>query len=206
MKPKPRRWSSQELEYLRKHYPDRNNADLARELNRTATSVMQCATKLKLSKSDEFKTSPASGRRQPGQTPWNKGVPRSSGLHPNSRKTQFKKGRTRNVTHPVGATRVNKDGYVEIKTGDEPFPVRQWEHYHRLVWTRHHGPIPKGCVVVFKPGKHTTNPEEIVIENLEMITRAELMERNTVHRYPAELRGAMIQIGRMRERLNERHQ
>lgn len=204
MKPKPRRWSSQELEYLRKHYPDTNNADLARELNRTATSVMQCAIKLKLRKSERFRASPESGRRQPGQTPWNKGKTYQPGGR--SVEARFRKGHTRNVIHPVGATRVNKDGYVEIKTGDEPFRVRQWEHYHRLVWMRHHGPIPKGCVVVFKPGKHTTNPEEIVIENLEMITRAELMERNTVHRYPAELRGAMIQIGRMRERLNEKHQ
>lgn len=202
---KPRRWTSQEREYLRAHYPDTPNAELARALSRTVASITQAAIKVKLRKSASFMASPASGRRQPGQEPWNLGRPHKSTGR--SAETQFKKGHTRNVVHPVGSTRTNKDGYVEIKTGDDlPWPVRQWEHYHRLVWMRHNGPIPKGHVVVFKPGTQSVDLDKIVIENLEMITRTELMKRNTIHRYPAELVGVMLQIGRMKGKLNEKYQ
>lgn len=202
-----RRWTDEEIRYLREHYADTPNPVIAKALGRTSVSIKQQATKHKLEKSQAFMSSSASGRRQKGQAPWNKGLAGVCGNHPNTKRNHFKKGHGGTRTRPVGSTRINKEGFVEVKTGDEfDFPVRQWEPYHRIVWMRANGPVPDGYVVAFRPGTHTTEPAEITIDSLEMISRAELMERNTIHRYPAAVRRAMIQIGLMRNELNERHQ
>ena len=50
---------------------------------------------------------------------------------------------------------------------------------HELVWIEHHGPVPRGCVVVFKPGQKTADLQQITIDRIECITRAELMLRNS---------------------------
>lgn len=81
---------------------------------------------------------------------------------------------------PVGATRIVQDGYLEIKVAEG---CRQWRAWHRIEWEKHHGPIPKGCAVVFKDG----NSEHRHIDNLECLTRSQLMKRNSVHNLPKEL-------------------
>ena len=55
------------------------------------------------------------------------------------------------------------------------------------MWERAHGAIPAGHAVVFRPGRFTTNPDAITEDGLELVTRAELMRRNTIHNYPPEL-------------------
>ena len=67
--------------------------------------------------------------------------------------------------------------------------------------------MPPGMAVVFKPGTRTTELEGIRLECLEMITRRELMLRNSVHRHGPEiaalvqLRGALVrQINRKAKR------
>ena len=52
---------------------------------------------------------------------------------------------------------------------------------HALVWMEAHGPILPGHVVVFRPGRHTTDIERITLDAVELVTRAELMKRNSVH-------------------------
>lgn len=101
-----RQWTPTELDMLRRAYPDTVTAVLANALGRPIKSVYQKARELGISKSEGFMSSQASGRLQrggqtpamvanqfkPGQQPWNKGVPGATGLHPNCRRTQFKKG------------------------------------------------------------------------------------------------------------------
>ncbi len=59
---------------------------------------------------------------------------------------------------------------------------------HRLVWIAANGPVPEGHIVVFKPGRRTTELKEITPDAVELITRVENMRRNTVHaKYPREL-------------------
>lgn len=191
---------------MREFYPHLTGADMAKVLKRSERSVYQRATALGLHKSPEFLASDRSGRVQrgrkdprlmatqfkPGFTPWNKGVKGSTGLHEACRRTQFKKGQMAGAAQrnykPVGSLRISKDGYLERKvTDDHPVPTRRWTGVHRLVWEAAHGPIPAGYAVVFRPGRFTTNPDAITEDGLELVTRAELMRRNTVHNYPPEL-------------------
>ena len=70
---------------------------------------------------------------------------------------------------------------------------------HLILWESVHGPVPPSHAVAFRDG----NKQHIALDNLELITRAELMRRNTIHNYPKEiaqlvqLRGAITrQINR----------
>jgi len=95
---------------------------------------------------------------------------------------------------PIGSLRVTVDGYLQQKVNDDLPPQRRWKAVHTLVWEEAHGPVPKGHVVVFIPGTHTTDIGHITLDRLELVTRAELMRRNSYHtRYPKEL-GLVIQM------------
>jgi hypothetical protein len=218
----PRRaWSQYEDDVLRLHYPRTLTADLAELLGRTLSSTHQRAKTLGLLKDrawiaetarQRIEADPNHGSRrsriQAGSEPWNKGTHFVAGGR--SAETRFKKGRpaieARNYV-PIGSFHLSKDGYLEQKVTDDPsvFPARRWVGVHRLVWQAAHGPIPDGHVVVFRPGRRTAKLEELTVDRLECIPRAELARRN---QYPtkelrqlAQLRGAITR--QVNKRLKE---
>lgn len=198
-------WSHEDVEILRKLYPDNTAKVVANALGRDAASIYRKAYALKIGKSEAFWKSDASGRAQKGKqdqrikatqfkkchATWNKGIPGSTGTHENSRKTQFKKGRRPEESSryaPIGTLRISKDGYLERKvTDDHPIPSRRWDAVHRIVWEAAHGPIPPGHIVVFKPGQKTAIESEVTSDKLDCITRAENAKRNSVHRFGPEV-------------------
>jgi hypothetical protein len=72
-----------------------------------------------------------------------------------------------------------------------------------MVWIEAHGPIPRGHVVVFKPGRNSTVLEDITADGLECISRQELAARNTIHRYPPALKQAIRLAAKLRRKLDE---
>jgi len=192
-------WSPDQLDALRRLYPDYAADVVARVLGRPTGSVHAKAAQLGLVKSEAFNLSDRSGRIQrgkqspamvatrfgKGQTPWNKGTKGMSGHHTNTRATQFKPGRkpeeARNYK-PIGSLRISSaDGYLERKVTDDPalVPARRWVAVHRLVWEAEHGPIQAGYMVVLRPGMRTSVLEQITTDRLECITRAENGRRNS---------------------------
>lgn len=150
-------------------------------------------------------------RFKPGHATWNKGISWNAGGR--SAETRFKKGRPASEAFnyaPIGSHRVTKDGYLEEKITDDPniSPSRRWVAVHRLIWESANGPIPAKHIVVFKPGMRTINPEEITIEKVECISRAENMRRNSYHQYGPEiasliqLRGAIARQINKQEKMN----
>lgn len=141
------------------------------------------------------------GQFQPGQTPWNKGTHYVAGGR--SAETRFKPGnrtgKANTMYQPVGAERISKDGYLQRKINDDLPLQKRWRGVHIINWEAVNGPLPKGHALVFRDG----NKQNTALENLELITRAALMKRNTIHNYPKEiaelvqLRGAITrQINR----------
>ena len=212
-----RPWTPEALAEVCRRYPHERTADIARDLGRSIGSIHGQANMLGLKKSPEYMREihgrhiakiGAYARFKPGQTPWNKGIPGSTGNHPNTKRTQFKKGRApeeaRNY-QPIGTLRI-LDGCLQRKITDDPalYPSRRWVAVHRLVWEEVNGPMPKGYVVVFKPGMASTDPDEITIDRVELITRAELMRRNTRHNLPPELNALISTKARLTRLIAER--
>ena len=208
----PRHWRPEQLFMLRWLYPDFKADEVALCIGRSVGSVHRKAVLLEIGKSDAFKASFASGRIQaantdprmvatrfkPGQKAWNEGVKGSTGLHDNCRKTQFKPGQKPHTWVPVGSYRINTSKGVprlERKMNDKPGPNHvRWIPVARLVWEQHNGPIPPKHIVVFADSKQaTTVLEEITVEKLVCISRAENAARNSMYSKSHEL-GRLSQI------------
>lgn len=161
------------MQLMQDEYATTSTKSLSEKLGRPIPQLYAKALRMGLRKqfSDEN-----SGRFKKGLTPWNKGVKGSTGCHENS-KAHYFSGPPHN-TKPLGYRRVNKDGYFEVKT-EIGFKL-----LHYVVWRENFGDVPKNCAIIFIDGDKTN----VVIGNLKMLTRKELMEKNTIHRYPADLK------------------
>ena len=81
---------------------------------------------------------------------------------------------------------------------------QRWQSEHSLVWEAHHGTIPNGFKVIFKPGTKTQKAEDIRVENLELVSCAELLRRNTIQCYPVALRALMYLASRLKRKLSQK--
>lgn len=201
-------WTPAELEVLRAEFPHKVTYDLAAQLGRSYATVHAKARELGLHKSaDFFKT--LGGRIQPGdedprgkatrfqkgQKAWNAGLKgwKAGG---NSPRTRFKKGHVSANTQEVGALRINADGYLDIKVAPG---IRQWVALHRWNWKRRFGSFPADdMALVFKDGDRF-NCE---VENLELVSRADLMRRNSFHNYGPEIVSAIQLRGALMRKIN----
>lgn len=198
-------WTDAEREYMRQHYPNADSQQIATHLGRSVFSVYQHAAIAGLKKSAEFhqamyalrgeklKIKGAASRFKAGQRPWN--LAQKMQLHPNSQATQFKKGNVPQTHLPVGTIIVDCDGVQKIKVA-EP---NKWEYLHRHIWEKANGPVPAGLVLAFKDG----NSKNTQLSNLELLDRAQLMARNTIHRYPAELKNVIRTHKKLTRKIRE---
>ena len=206
--PPKRFWTPTEEAYLRAQYPTTPTPLLAALFGRPAERVLAKANAMGLKKNREFiaqvarerTARPGHGsvahRFKPGLVPSNKGVKHPKGWAPGDMaKTQFKPGNRPHTWVPVGSFRMTADGIIERKYSDDLGPsTARWRNYAALVWEAANGPVPKGRIVAFHPGKKTTDPELVTLDRLECISRAENIRRNSVHHLPEELK----QIVRLR--------
>lgn len=214
-----RYWTPNEIETLRHLYPDTPTWEIARQLGRTVRSIFQQANSIGVRKSQKFLASPASGRLRPGaniggktkfkhgHAPWNKGKQFDAGGR--SSETRFKKGslagNARALLKPLGYERINKDGIRERKTTMDGPPHKRWEAIHRIIWREANGPIPNGSIIRYIDGDHNN----ITLENLEIVTRAENAVLNTIkyNDYSPEIKPSVLLVTRIelqRKRLTER--
>lgn len=193
-------WSEDQLETLRRLYPNYKTEDIAFMLGQTLDATYRKANSLGLKKTAEFLAGPAGNafaradnagrlcRFQKGLVPWNKGVKGVAGMQPACRATWFKPGSKPHTTLPIGSTKLDKSEVLLQKISDAPGnSCKRWRAVHELVWVRVNGPVPPKHIVVFKPGMRTNVLEEITIDRVECISLAENMKRNTRHNLPPEL-------------------
>ena len=207
-------WTKAQIALLREHYPHKRTADLVAIVGRDIKSMWSKAKTLGLKKTFEYLSSEASGRLmkeghrgvetrfKKGQVPFNKG--KKGVNYPGMKATQFKKGERTGIAvelyKPIGTERISKDGYLQRKINDDFPPQKRWRAVHILIWEEVNGPLPKGHAIVFKDG----NIKNIVLDNLECISRADLMRRNTYHQYPKEI-ALLIQLkGVLTRKINRR--
>lgn len=211
--PKLIHWTAQELETLREKYPTTRTADLlplfpGRHLGQLHSKagclgLRKDKETIRTMARERMRDQSHPGRKHqfvPGQTPWNAGIHYQAGGR--SKETQFKRGNRSNTWKPIGSERIFKGGYLQRKVTDTGYPPRDWVFVHHIIWREAGNEIPQGYRLVFKDG----NMRNITVENLELITFAEHLHRNSVHRYGPEfskvvqLRGAITrQINKQKE-------
>lgn len=210
-------WTWVEVELLKRNYHNSHTADLAVAIGQPVDRVLAKANALGLKKDREFIAQlarertmrPDHGSRRhqfpKGHVPANKGLRRPGWAPGEMARTQFKKGNRPHTWVPVGSYRINGDGHLEIKLNDEPGPYHvRWMPVHQLVWAQADLPVPEGHVLVFKPGRHSTDPTLITVDALELTTRAELMRRNSIHHLPEPLKEVLRASASLTRAINHR--
>lgn len=204
-KPPRRGWTEAEDSRLRRDYPEQDTSELAARMQRSDRSLYNRADFLGLKKSERYLADKMARLIESGvatrlQTGNAGPIKRSKGLAPDGEQSRHGTGSRPYNWRPIGSERVSRDGYRYRKIRDEVPSYNNYRAVHVLVWEAQHGPVPRGHAVVFKDG----NPDHIALDNLELITGAELMRRNSVHRYPPELKHVMRLNKRLQRLIDQR--
>lgn len=190
-------WKEYEDQVMRTLYQNTSNAQLASLLDRSVSAIKNRSNVLKLKKSKAYMQRVANETRfSKGLVPWNKGQKFPSTGR--SRETQFQKGQKPPNWMPIGSERVTKDGYLQRKMTDTGSSLKDFVPVHHLVWIEHTGQqVPKGHALTFKDG----NKRNLDISNLELLSRADLMRRNSVQTLPPEIKAQVHLIAGFNRRL-----
>lgn len=208
-------WTDAADALLRSLYAEHSAAEIAFMMGRSERAIYARANSIGLAKSPAWiaerqarimASLDHAGRQhqfKPGTEPWNKGKRFNAGGR--SIDTQFKpgvlQGRALALWHPVGSLRIDADGYLQRKINDDLPMHKRWRAEHLVIWEAAHGPLPAGHAVVFKDG----NKQHVTLDNLELVSRAELMRRNTCHRYGKEIAAAVQLKGAITRQINRRN-
>jgi hypothetical protein len=206
-------WTRDEDAIIRRRYPHEKTERLRDVMPwRPLSSIHRRAAQLRVKKTAAFMASPEACRlrrgdnvgkpyRFPkGNVPANKGLrrPGYSVGRGRMQETQFKKG-VATKWHPVGSERIS-DGYVYVKLTDHRNVcwLKNWRMKHVLVWEAAHGPYnSKTHSLCFKDG----NKLNTTLDNLELLTKREVMARNTVHNLPKPLAQAVQLLGALNRKI-----
>ncbi len=207
-----RAWSPASIARLRELYPDTPAEKIAGLLKRPTYSIYGKAFALGLEKSAAGRAAAgfqkgskvgAAYRFPKGHVPANKGLRRPGWHAGRMRETQFKKGQFPFNHDPdfyvIGALRVNSDGYIEMRTSFAPGALG-WRALHRILWEDEHGPIQPGYCLRFKD----RDPLNVCLGNLELISRGDLMRRNSIYNLPAPLKLTIHALGQLKRRIREK--
>lgn len=191
-----KRWSAQDDDDLRRLYPVNEIRVLENIFGRPEKAISARASRLGLTKALGYEP-PRRGCFEKGLSPWNKGM---KGLDIGGEATRFKKGQRPHTWVPVGTERVNKEGALERKVRDSEHPKDNFQSVHSIIWEERYGPIPEGYIVRFK----TSDKRNFDYDNLELVSRAENMLRNSYHRYGPEIAQLYQLKGALTRKMNRR--
>ena len=196
-----RKFTQEEDDFLRNNYLTIPAVRISKMLKRSKVAAAQRMKLLgivvppeiieKFKKQSQFKT---------GQTPLNKGKKMPAHIYEKCKNTMFKKGQLpHNTASANGEIRIRTHRRSGIRYKYMRVSIAKWELYHRIIWQEANGPIPEEMLIVFKDGD-TMNCS---IENLEMITMQENMKRNTIQRFPQELKEVIFLQNKINRKVHE---
>lgn len=208
MKSRRDTWTSEELSFLEEFYPKLSAQEIAKRLGRKKHQIYRKAHEMDLRKPIEWIRENARKNSQEnenwkatqfrkGHRPHNKGK-RIENPHPNSVATQFKKGhKPHNTKEKDGVITIRKHKGVEYKT--IRISEGNWKFLNRHIWEDAHGPIPPGHAICYRDG----DPMNCQLSNLELVSRAELMKRNTLHQWPPEVKEMILLTNKLTRKIKE---
>lgn len=195
-------FSKVESDFVLENYLKMPLKAIAKHLNRSSTAIKCRIRQLGLEIPIEIREQRKSKNQfKPGHKTFNKGLKHKDYLTEKqiekTKLSQFKKGQTSHNTLPLWTEVIRMDSkkkqYIFIKV-DENKPMLQ---KHRWLWEQAHGKMKKGFNVVFKNG----NTLDCRLENLECISDEELMNRNSIHNYPNEIKSSIKLISKLNKKI-----
>lgn len=146
-----------------------------------------------------------------GQTPPNKGrrcAPGTGGLHPNARKTQFRRGAVPHNSRGPGHESLGDDGYWWIVTARRnPWTgAATWRvHKHRWLWEQANGPVPKGHALKCVDGdKLNCDPSNWVLVPKGLLPRLNGRSGRAYDAAPAELKPLIMTVAKLEHTARQR--
>lgn len=198
-------WTDERKAVFEEMYPTHSAQEIADALNTTKRVIYARSRHSDLKKTPEYlaalnkklgedlQKNGFANRFQKGQKPWCAG--KKIGMRGRTAETAFKKGHKPHNICRVGKIR-KPANYWKIKIG-EP---NVWEFLHIHNWKKVNGEIPPNMCISFKDG----NIDNCSIENLECITRGELLKKHWIHNYPDDLKEVIQTIGRLKRIINNK--
>lgn len=191
------RYTQEEVQYIITHYATTTNSELGCVLGRHADRIASKAHRMGLKKDKGFlieqaKNRPNSGQFKKGLVPFNKGKKLKQSTIDKLARTMFKRGNRPHNTLNVGDEREDKDGYSWVKVAEPS----EWKLKHHVAFGEE---VPAGFKVIFIDG----NKYNFERENLRLISDADLMLQNTMHRFPPELISLMRTVNKLKKRVAE---
>jgi len=208
---KRRLWSAAEVSVLSARFPHERTANIALDLGRPLHSIYRKADLLGIKKTAAYLASPAACRLRPydcrgvdfrypkGHVPANKGV-KGWQAGGKSIETQFKAGHVPHGWRPIGTERTSKEGYLQRKLTNTGVTRRDYVAVHHIIWRAAGFDIPQGYRLTFKDGDKT----HIALDNLELVSIAEMMRRNSYHNYGKEIAQLVQLRGAVTRQINRR--
>ena len=190
--------------FLRQNYLEIPIKPLGKQIGKSFIAISTRLKHLGLTISPELASErKKKGMFRRGQIPPNKGKKMEEYMSPENlaifRSNQFQKA---HIPHNA------KEDWEEVKRKDSSgyyywmikLPgKRKLVFKHIWIWEEKNGPVSKGHNIIFKNG----NSLDCVLENLECLSNAELMKKNSVQRFPEELRKLIQLKGALKRQINK---
>jgi len=191
------RYTQEEVQYIITHYATTTNAELGRVLGRHPDRIATKAHLMGLKKDKNFlieqaKNRPNSGQFKKGLVPFNKGQKLSKETKDKLKATMFKRGNRPHNALNVGDESEDKDGYLWLKVAEPSI----WKPKHHVAFGEE---VPKGFNVIFIDG----NKRNFERSNLALLSDADLMRQNTMHRFPPELISLIRTVNKLKKRVTD---
>nr|DAD68381.1 MAG TPA: HNH endonuclease [Siphoviridae sp. ctTic26] len=165
MDKKVKRYTKEELDFIRKVTPGRHYHEIVEMFNKKFDFQIN-TKKLKETLKNHRISTGLTGRFEKGHVPYNKGKK----FPGTGNRTTFRKGATPHNKMKVGEDAITTDGYVKTKIAEPDV----WEYKHKLIWVEANGPIPEKHSIIFADG----NKLNLSIDNLLLVSKAELLMLN----------------------------
>jgi hypothetical protein len=193
-------WTAEQDFILKDKYEQLNAAEIATLVNKSHYAVKNRLHKLGITLSKEVKLKRCNNY-QKGMVAYNTGKKQheymSAEAIEKTKATRFKKGSLPHNALPDGTIVNRKDNkgrlYQMIKLPNN----RKLKYMHVHLWQQHHGAIPKGHIILFS----NKNSMDCRIENLECISKAENMRRNSIQNFPEEIIQAITLISKLNKKI-----
>lgn len=194
-------FSQQEDQFIKDNYLSIPLKTLAKKIGRSGCGVKGRMKALNLVIPKELANQrKLDSHYKKGRIPENKGKKQTEFMSleaiERTKATRFRKGHRPNNTAEVGTEAEVKGGYIKVKIS-EP---NNWELKQRLVYQNHHNvSLTSEDAIVFIDG----DIKNFDPENLKKLSRAELMDKNSIHRYPKELKDIIRLNSKLIKQINK---